>query len=102
MDNFTTILVQYSQEQYHGEEMLKIEINNSGKSFDFDIMRQINGNEAEVNEKNGIGLMHTKNILKLMYGQEDLLKIEAGDPDGTIVTVWIPQETRMEFKDKAI
>ena len=43
--------------------------------------------------------MNTKEILKIMYGREELLKIENAEPDGTVVTVWIPKETKMEFKE---
>lgn len=102
LDTFTTILVQCSLEIHHNEEMLKIGINNSGKSFDAEVMRQINEGETEITGKNGIGLIHTKKILNLMYGQNDLMKIEAGEPDGTVVTIWIPKETKMEFKDEEI
>ena len=99
MDAFTTIFLQCYLDHYQDEEMLKITIQNSGRQMEAQILRRINENNDDEAAQEGIGLMHTNEILKIMYGREKLLKIENAEPDGTIVTVWIPEETKMEFKE---
>lgn len=99
MDSFTTIFLQCFLENYQDEEMLKITIQNSGQQMEPQILKRVNENHEVGSAQSGIGLMNTKEILKIMYGREELLKIENAEPDGTVVTVWIPKETKMEFKE---
>lgn len=97
IDGFVSIFVRCSFDEYHGQRMLKIEIQNSGKHFEEKILKQINEN-METEEKNkGIGLAHTKKILEIMYGQDNLLYLENEEPEGTKVTVWIPKEVQNEI-----
>lgn len=97
INSFVTIFMRCSFEQHNRQEMLKIEIHNSGKYFEEEILRQINGDEEpRENENGGIGLAHIKRILAILYGQEHLLLLENEEPEGTKVTVWIPEEVQNE------
>ena len=89
---FTTIFVVCSAEEYQGEKMLKIEVQNSGREFSDEILKEINeGTEADQRDvSSGIGLKNVKEILNLMYEREGLLKLE--NLDGGKVTVWIPRK----------
>ena len=78
--------------------MLKIEIQNSGKHFNREILERINKNKGQAEDgKRGIGLVHTKEILSIMYQREDLLFLENEEPDGVKVTLRIPEKVRMNW-----
>lgn len=96
MDTFTAIFLQCQAEEFEEEKMLKIEIQNSGKHFNREILERINENKGQAEDgKRGIGLVHTKEILSIMYQREDLLFLENEEPDGVKVTLRIPEKVRM-------
>lgn len=102
INSFTTILLSCSIEEYCGEDMLKIQIQNTGKHYREEILRRINDNDIEESGNStgeGIGLMHIKEILSIMYGNNHLLRLDNEGTDGTKVTVWIPEkeEKKHEF-----
>lgn len=100
INSFTTIFLVCSIEPCQGEYMLKIEIQNTGKHFDENVLKEINedsGTTPSERKQGGIGLKHTKEILSIMYGKEHLLFLENEEPDGAKVTVWIPQKVIREF-----
>lgn len=100
INSFVTIFMRCCFEKHNGQEMLKIEIHNSGKYFKEDILRQINEDgEGKESESGGIGLSHIKEILTILYGQSHLLLLENEEPEGTKVTVWIPGEVQNEVID---
>lgn len=103
INSFTTIFVVCCMELHDGEEMLKIEVQNTGKYFDEETLVRINdSNNKEKKEKgirDGIGLLHTKEILSIMYGRENLLWIKNEEPEGAKVSVWIPQKAEWDFKE---
>ncbi len=99
INSFVTIFMRCSFENHNWEEMLKIEIHNSGKYYDKEILKKINEGEESEHESGGIGLSHIKKILMILYGQEHLLLLENEEPEGTKVTVWIPKEVQNEFID---
>lgn len=96
MNSFTSIFMRCSLGEHNQQRMLKIEIQNSGRYFSEEILSRINDNKEPENEGMGIGLTHTKTILSIMYGQDNLLHLENEEPDGTKVTIWIPEEVRNE------
>lgn len=98
MDSFTTIFLQCQMEEFEKTKMLKIEIQNSGKHFNREILERINENKGQAEDgKRGIGLVHTKEILSIMYQREDLLFLENEEPDGVKVTLRIPEKVRMNW-----
>lgn len=98
INSFVAIFLVCSMEKHNGQDMLKIEIQNTGKHFEERILRQINENQNQGMETGGIGLMHTKEILGIMYGQDNLIRLENEEPEGTKVTLWIPEKTEREFR----
>ncbi len=98
INSFVTIFMRCSFESHNSQEMLKIEIHNSGKCFEEEILRKIN-EDREESEGGGIGLSHIKKILAILYGQEHLLLLENEEPEGSKVTVWIPREVQNEVID---
>lgn len=102
INSFLTIFMQCSEEDFDGKKMLKIEIQNSGRHFDEDTLKCINEGITVPMKKKGIGLIHTKEILLIMYGQEHLLLLENEEPDGVKVTVWIPDKVQKELRDDTI
>lgn len=92
VNSFVTIFLQCSLEEHGGEIMLKAVLQNSGKYFPEEVLSEINGNGEGGAEQKGIGLIHTKKILNIMYGREDLLLLENEKPEGTKITIWIPRE----------
>lgn len=100
INSFVSIFMSCCFEEHNGQRMLKVEIQNSGRHFEDIILRQINENSGKAEESSeykGIGLRHTKKILEIMYGQEQLLYLENEKPEGTKVTVWIPREVQNEI-----
>ena len=98
MDTFTTIFLQCQVEEFEEVKVLKIEIQNSGKHFNREILERINENKGQAEDgKRGIGLIHTKEILSIMYQREDLLFLENEEPDGVKVTLRIPEEVQMNW-----
>lgn len=97
INSFTTIFIVCSVEEHNQESMLKIEVQNTGKCFEEETLRRINGTEEDGNSSGGIGLMHTKEILSIMYGQNSLLWLENEQPEGSKVTVWIPGKVERDF-----
>lgn len=98
INSFVAIFIACSMEEHSGQNMLKIEIQNTGKHFEERILRQINEDENQGMETGGIGLIHTKEILGIMYGQNNLIRLENEEPEGTKVTLWIPEKTEREFR----
>ena len=97
INSFTTIFIVCSLEEHNQESMLKIEVQNTGKCFGEETLRRINGTEEDGNSSGGIGLMHTKEILSIMYGQNSLLWLENEEPEGSKVTVWIPRKVERDL-----
>ena len=97
INSFTTIFIVCSLEEHNQENMLKIEVQNTGKCFEEETLRRINGTEEDGNGSGGIGLMHTKEILSIMYGQNSLIWLENEEPEGSKVTVWIPEKVERDF-----
>lgn len=99
INSFVSIFMLCSTEEHNGQTMLKIQIHNTGKPFDEKVIRRINTGEDDPEDQNkGIGLVHTRGILSIMYDYPNLIKLENEEPEGTQITIWIPEETRMEFK----
>lgn len=94
VNSFVTIFLQCSLEEHEGEMMLKVVLQNSGKYFPEEVLREINGDGESGWERKGIGLVHTKKILNIMYGKEHLLLLENEKPEGTKITIWIPPEVQ--------
>lgn len=99
INSFTTIFIVCSLEEHNQENMLKIEVQNTGKCFEEEILCRINSTEEDRNSSGGIGLMHTKEILSIMYGQNSLLWLENEEPEGSKVTVWIPEKVERDFHE---
>lgn len=98
INSFVSIFMLCSTEKYHGQTMLKIQIHNTGKHFEEKVIRRINEGEEDEEEQNkGIGLVHTKGILSILYDDQNLMKLENEEPEGTQITIWIPEETRIEL-----
>ena len=97
INSFTTIFIVCSLEEHNQENMLKIEVQNTGKCFEEEVLRRINGIEEDEDNGGGIGLMHTKEILSIMYGQNSLIWLENEEPEGSKVTVWIPEKVERDF-----
>ena len=100
INSFTTIFLVCTMDSCQGESMLKIEIQNTGKQFDENVLKEINeggGTIPSERKQGGIGLKHTKEILSIMYGKEHLLLLENEEPDVAKVTVWIPHKVIREF-----
>lgn len=97
INSFTTIFIVCSLEEHNKESMLKIEVQNTGKCFEEETLRRINGIGEDGNSSGGIGLMHTKEILSILYGQNSLIWLENEEPEGAKVTVWIPEKVERDF-----
>ena len=59
-------------------------------------MRRINGIEEDEDNGGGIGLMHTKEIRSIRYGQ-NLNSVEKMKSPRSKVTVWIPEKVERDF-----
>lgn len=97
INSFTTIFIVCSLEEHNQESMLKIEVQNTGKCFEEETLRRINGTGEDGNSSGGIGLMHTKEILSILYGQNSLIWLENEEPEGAKVTVWISEKVERDF-----
>ena len=77
--------------------MLKIEAQSTGKKFEAEIIALINERKEKSDTGTGIGLINIRQILNLMYGYTNLMKLENEEPDMGKVIVWIPGKTKAEF-----
>lgn len=99
MDSFITIFLRCMTEEQEGEQVLRIEIQNSGKAFNEEIIARINDNRGKAEDGNrGIGLLHTKEILSIMYGKDNLLRLENEKTGNSMVIVRIPERTQMKIQ----
>lgn len=91
IDSFTTVLIQALMENTSQEEQLKIEIHTSQKHFPEEIIAYVNEGETKRNGETGIGIRNVKEVLQLMYKKEHLIRLENLEPDGTLITIFIPK-----------
>lgn len=94
---FTNIFIICEMDRYQGENMLKIEVQSTGKKFEAEIIALINERKEKSDTGTGIGLINIRQILNLMYGYTNLMKLENEEPDMGKVIVWIPGKTKAEF-----
>lgn len=94
---FTNIFIVCEMDRYQGENMLKIEVQSTGKKFEPEIIAMINERREISDTGTGIGLTNIRQILTLMYGYTNLMKLENEEPDIAKVLVWIPGKAKEEF-----
>lgn len=102
VDTFTTVLVQASLADHDGENMLQLVIDTSQGQFPQEVIdRMAAGLDGEAQEQSiqtsrgqGVGLRNIREVMRILYGREHLIRLENQEPDGTRITVWIPERTR--------
>lgn len=108
-ERMLTILIRISMQNYDGENMLSIEVEDDGKGYPPQILEQINGNpDKDAEEKENtrkeegtrVGLWSIRKILYLMYGRSDLFHISNLEPHGCRNRILVPEKAVNELREE--
>ncbi|MFA9463939.1 MAG: sensor histidine kinase [Velocimicrobium sp.] len=103
MDETLTILIKIRRQQYKGEEILQIEIEDDGKGYPQEVMDYMNGFTGKTSEKGTrIGLWSIKRMLILMYDRNDLIFLENISPHGCLNRIYVPVNAKHELAEETI
>lgn len=92
MDKPLTILINISQIVIDGETMLQIEIEDDGKGYPEEFLKEFSFGEIEKNiDGERIGLYSIKRMLEIMYERKNLFTISNIEPHGCMNRFFIPK-----------
>lgn len=103
MEEVLTILIKVSKQNYKGEEMLLIEIEDDGKGYPDEVLAYMNGLADHISE-NGtrIGLWSIKRMMELMYERKDLVILDNISPHGCLNKIYVPVKPTHELEEETI
>ncbi len=103
MNETLTILIKVNKQNYKEEEMLLIEIEDDGRGYPEEVIGYMNGAIRKPSDSaNRIGLWSVKQMLELMYEEEDLMIIENIEPHGCLNRIYIPEKPIHELLEDKI
>lgn len=103
VDEILTLLIKISKQEYKGEEMLLIEIEDDGTGYPQEVLDYMNGRIAKTSEKGTrVGLWSVKRMLEIMYERQDLVILKNANPHGCINRIYIPQKAVHELEEEII
>lgn len=99
VDNMVTILVQAKQCEYKRTAMLCVSIEDDGEGYPEEILKQFETGKEPEQSKDGkhLGLWSLWTMLRLMYGRDDLMKLENAVPHGTRTVFYLPEKAINEI-----
>lgn len=101
MDETLAILIKISKQEYCGEDMLLIEIEDDGKGYPEEVLDYMHGRADRVSEKGmRIGLWSIKRMMELMYEKEDLIQLENIKPHGCLNRIYVPGKAKHELAEE--
>ena len=103
IDEILTLLIKISIQQYVGEEMLLIEIEDDGMGYPKEVLDYMSG-DTERGSDTGtrVGLWSIKRMLELMYERKDLLVLKNAVPHGCLNRIYIPKDAVHELSEEQI
>lgn len=92
-DEQLMILIRLEIEEYNGQRMLTIEIEDNGSGYPADIIARINSAAAQ-REDDGtrVGLWSIRRLMELMYDQQGLFVLENVEPHGALSRIRVPAQ----------
>ena len=98
MDSVLTLLIHISKENYGGQEMLLIRIEDDGKGYPQDVLNYMN-DAAPRPQDDGerVGLWSVKRMMALMYERRDLIELRNIEPHGCLNLIRVPAAPVNEY-----
>ena len=98
-DHMVMLLIRASRENWRGQEVLLIEIEDDGQGYPPEVLERINGAEtAAEGGGNRVGLWSIRRMMELMYEQDGLLELANQVPHGAIARIRVPREAVHEVQ----
>ena len=97
VDTLTSILIHAQEENYKGEIMCHITVEDDGTGYPEEFLEQMEQGNVKVREDgHGIGLWNLKTTLSLMYRRDDLISFSNREPHGSRADMWIPRRAQRQ------
>lgn len=97
VDHLTSILISAKEDDYKGEKMCHITVEDDGAGYPSDFLEQMSKGEIKVKpDGHGIGLWNLKVTLSLMYRRDDLITFSNKSPHGSSTEIWIPRRAKRQ------
>ena len=97
VDKLTSILISAKMDDYHGEQVCRIVVEDDGDGYPEEFLAGVKQGEVKVGEDgHGVGLWNLKKTLSLMYRRDDLMEFSNKEPHGSRVDMWIPKRVKRQ------
>ena len=102
-DDVLTLLIHVSKEEFGGEEMLLIRIEDDGKGYPMDVLQYMNGDAPRpADDGERTGLWGIKRMMALMYERDDLISLANIEPHGCVNLIRVPSKPLHEYREKPV
>lgn len=99
MDSMLSIIIKCYLNEYKGKQCLFIDIEDDGKGYPEEILKDFSEDKTNDNNGNRIGLWSIKRIMNLMYDKDDLFTIANIKPHGCLNRIIVPEKPVHEIKE---
>lgn len=97
VDRLTCILISAKPEEYKGEEVCHLSVEDDGAGFPQTFLDQMVAGDVQVSrDGRGVGLWNLKKTLSLMYHRDDLITFSNKSSHGSRVDMWIPRHAKRQ------
>lgn len=92
-DEQLMILIRLGIEEFDGQKMLVIEIEDNGNGYPIDVIERINAPSAQrTDDGTRVGLWSIRRLMELMYDQQGLFTLENVEPHGALSRIRVPAQ----------
>lgn len=91
LEEVLTILIKVRTLQRENDKVLLIEIEDDGVGYPQDVLAYMSGAQPNAGKGERVGLWSVKQMLELMYEQQDLLEITNVEPHGCLNKIYVPR-----------
>ena len=92
MDNLLSIYINIGTVEKDGETLLKIQIEDDGKGYPEDVLKDFENPEKRTTDGSRVGLWSIRKMLSIMYDRDDLFEISNIEPRGAQSVIYLPAE----------
>jgi len=101
VDRMLSIIIKCKEIDIEGEPVLCIEIEDDGKGYPEDVLRDFEGQKNVLNDGSRVGLWSIKKMMELMYDRQNLFTISNISPHGCLNKFVIPKVPLNEVKGES-
>ena len=93
-DTLLTILIGVRMEEWRGERVLEIRIEDDGPGYPEHVLQEMRNrqNPTDASQGSHVGLRSIRRILELMYERDDLLELCNRKPHGCVSVIRLPEK----------